>query len=147
MDLHNIYTSYIAQINAGCGSGALKNYVNDGIIHNDSKPMSVDEYAQIILDSQAAFPGLFFEVERLVIESDKGEPGEKGDGNVAARIKLSYTSSQVHSQQGDEATSSQSPKEFFYEHVFYRLEGGKISQVWSLLDGAGQKWNEERTAR
>ncbi|EXJ84022.1 hypothetical protein A1O3_04689 [Capronia epimyces CBS 606.96] len=144
MDLAQLYTSYIAQINAGCEQGALSKFVNDGVVHNDSAPMSVDEYAQIIIDSQASFPGLHFDVETLVTESAKGEKGRAGDGTVAARIKLSYNSDTVNSNSSLQTTPPQTNKEVFYEHVFYQLEGGKISRVWSLLDGAGQKWKEGR---
>lgn len=149
MDLRQRYTDYISQINAGCGSGALTAYVNEGIIHNDSAPLTVDEYAQIIIDSQAKLPGLHFEVDLLVTENAKGEQGAKGDGSIAARIKLSYDRSRAAggSISSPGSTQSQSDREVFYEHVFYRLEGGKISRVWSVLDGAGQKWREEYEAR
>ncbi|EXJ78879.1 hypothetical protein A1O1_09281 [Capronia coronata CBS 617.96] len=144
MDLRQLYTDYIAQINAGCGSGALAKYVNNGIVHNDSSPLSVDDYAQIILDSQASFPGLLFEVDMLVTDDANGA---KGGGSIAARIKLSYDRSVAASNPSPETTSQQSTKETFYEHVFYSLEGGKISRVWSILDGAGQRWREELEAR
>ena len=134
MDLRERYSSYISRINSGrSGSGGLSEFVNEGVVHNASAPMSVDEYAKIITDSQRDLPGLFFEVDMLLVENDDSHLATKGDGSIAAIIKLTY-----------KPTST--TQDIFREHVFYRLEGGKISRVWSLLDGAGLKWKENRAA-
>lgn len=135
MDLKQHYDDYISAINAGCHVEALSNFVREGIVHNDSPPLSVEQYANAIADSQASFPGLDFHVEMIVVESDKDDKGQLGYGNVAVRIKLSYD----HPELGR--------KEGFHEHVFYRFEGWKITRVWSLLDGAGQKWRDEKAAK
>jgi len=135
MDLREHYLSYISQINAGqCGSGGLSKYVHEGVVHNDSRPMPVDDYAQIIIDSQADLPGLLFEVDMLVVEEAHDDQRGPGDGSVAARLKLTYSPEPLTT-------------ETFFEHVFYRFEGGKIRRVWSLLDGAGLKWKEAREGK
>lgn len=134
MDLRDQYLTYISVINSGkAGSGGLSDFVNEGVIHNDSAPMSVDKYAKLITDSQRDLPGLLFEIDMLVVEDDKGEQSTNGDGSIAAIIKLTYH-------------PTLTTEETFHEHVFYRLERGKISRVWSLLDGAGLKWKENRDA-
>ncbi|KAI1608218.1 hypothetical protein EDD37DRAFT_654217 [Exophiala viscosa] len=134
MDLRAKYLSYISRINSGqSASGGLSEFVNEGVVHNDSAPMSVDEYAKIITDSQRDLPGLFFEVDMLVVEDDASHQATEGDGSVAAIIKLTYN-------------PTPTTWETFREHVFYRLEHGKISRVWSVLDGAGLKWKEKRDA-
>lgn len=137
MDLKKHYLSYIARINSGqCDSGALSPFVHEGIVHNDSPPLSVEEYAKIIADTQSVLPGLHFETELLAAESARdaqGQPNTQGDGTVAVRVKMSYK-------------PTPTTDETFYEHVFYRFQGGKISKVWSLLDEAALKWKEERMA-
>jgi predicted ester cyclase len=132
MDLRQHYLDYIAAINDGCKPGTLDPFVHEGVIHNDSPPLSVADYATNITDSQVSFPDLSFTVDMIVVEPDGDKDGrEGGSGNVAVRIKLAFrpTPAQV---------------ETFYEHVFYRFEAGKIRRVWSMLDGAGLKWAEER---
>ncbi|KAK4939205.1 hypothetical protein LTR10_020504 [Elasticomyces elasticus] len=134
MDLREQYLAYISRINSSqSDSSGLSEFVNDGVVHNDSVPMSVDEYAKIISDSQRDLPGLFFEVDMLVVEDDTSQQAKTGDGSVAAIIKLTYN-------------PTPTTRDTFREHVFYRLEGGKISRVWSLLDGAGLEWKETRNA-
>jgi len=153
MDLREHYLSYISRINRGeCAAGGLNlglsPFVHEGVIHNDSPPMTVDEYARLISDSQRELPGLYFDAEMLVVESatqpdqhphphSAGQSSSQGaaNGTVAARLKLTY-----------KPTPGTDETEAFYEHVFYRFQGGKISRVWSLLDGAGLRWKEERDA-
>ena len=135
MDLREKYLSYISRINSGqSASGGLSEFVNEGVVHNDSAPMSVDQYTKIITDSQRDLPGLFFEVDMLIVEDDTSQQASKGAGSVAAIIKLTYK-------------PTPTTQDIFREHVFYRLEGGKISKVWSLLDGAGLKWKAKRDAQ
>ncbi|KIX97308.1 uncharacterized protein Z520_06760 [Fonsecaea multimorphosa CBS 102226] len=157
-DLRRQYLAYIHKINTSpCGAGDLADFVKDGVVHNDSAPMPVDEYARLISDSKRDLPELHFEVETLVVEKNQssslssttttstatssttttGTPGKDGsrtqkyDGSIAARLKLTYK-------------PTPATQDTFYEHVFYALEQGKISRVWSLLDGAGLKWKEKR---
>ncbi|OAL32699.1 hypothetical protein AYO20_07857 [Fonsecaea nubica] len=152
-DLRRQYLAYIDKINSSsCGPGDLDEFVKHGVVHNDSAPMAVDEYARLIGDSKRDLPGLHFAVDMLVVEkiqkpstttaatstttttsisspSDAGD--DKHDGSIAARIKLTYK-------------PTPTTQDTFFEHVFYALEQGKISRVWSLLDGAGLKWKEKR---
>ncbi|KIW64737.1 hypothetical protein PV04_09649 [Phialophora macrospora] len=132
MDLKQHYLDYIAAINDGCKPGTLDPFVHEGVVHNDSPPLSVADYAKNITDSQASFSDLSFTAEMIVVEPDGDkDAGERGSGNVAVRIKLAFR-----------PTPTQ--EETFCEHVFYRFEAGKIRRVWSMLDGAGLKWAEAR---
>ncbi|ETI21675.1 hypothetical protein G647_08022 [Cladophialophora carrionii CBS 160.54] len=130
MDLRQHYLDYISAINDGCKPGALDPFVHEGVVHNDSPPLSVADYAKNITDAQASFSDLSFNIERIVVEPDGDQ---EGFGHLAVRISLAFRPTP-----GQEET--------FYEHVFYRLEAGKIRRVWSMLDGAGLKWAEERAS-
>src|ERR1700742_2672565 len=130
MDLRQHYINYISSINNGCKPGTLDPFVHEGVVHNDSPPLSVAKYATNMTDAQASLPGLLFHIDKLVVEPDK-DKGDQGNGNVAVRIRLSFR-------------PQPKKEEIFHEHVFYRFEDGKIRQVWSMLDGAGLKWAQER---
>ncbi|KAJ9604269.1 hypothetical protein H2200_011103 [Cladophialophora chaetospira] len=132
MDLRQHYLDYLAAINDGCKTGSLDPFVHQGVVHNDSSPLSIADYAKNITESQSSFTNLFFSLDMLVVEPDKDKGGQ-GYGNVAVRIRLIFDS-----EPGE--------KETFFENVFYRFEEGKIKQVWSMLDGAGLKWAQERAA-
>ena len=138
MDLRTIYTEYVSRINAQSDHD-FSNFVSNGIVHNDFPPLTVEQYAQIIIDSQGSFRDLKFDVAMLVVEHED----DKGNGSIAVRIRLSYIpESEAHKDAGEARV------EEFYEHVFYSFKQVKIIRVWSLLDGAGQKWDQERkTAR
>jgi predicted ester cyclase len=120
MDLRATYNEYIETLN-NQGYKRLAPFVHDNMIHNDSKPMSPDAYGQMILDTIQDFPGFRFHVEMLTVE----QPGNAGDGTVAARLRLSYAPL---------GTRTEAERVVFYEHVFYRFELGKIRRVWSLVD-------------
>lgn len=130
MDLREHYLSYIAAINDGCQPGTLDPFVQEGVVHNESPPLSVADYAKNMTEAQASFTDLSFHVEMLIVEADKIK-GDQGNGNVAVRIRLTFEPERTQ-------------KETFHENVIYRFENGKIKQVWSMLDGAGLKWSQER---
>jgi predicted ester cyclase len=131
MDLRQHYLNYISSINDGCKPGTLEPFVHDGVIHNDSPPLSIARYATNMTDAQASLPGLTFHIDNIVVEADK-DGGDHGNGNMAVRIRLTFK-------------PLPDKEEVFYEHVFYRFEDGKIRQVWSMLDGAGLKWAQARS--
>ena len=130
MDLKQHYLNYISAINEGCTVASLEPFVHEGVIHNDSPPLSIARYATNITDAQASLSNLIFYVEKLLVELDK-DKGDQGNGDVAVRIKLSFR-------------STPDKEEVFHENIFYRFEDGKIRQAWSMLDGVGVKWAQER---
>jgi predicted ester cyclase len=133
MDLRQHYFKYITAINEGCKPGTLDPFVHEGVVHNSSPPMSIVEYAKNMTEAQASFQSLRFSVDKLTVEPDM-DNGDRGNGNVAVRIKLSFE-------------PAPGKEEVFHEHVFYRFEEGKIREVWSMLNGAGLKWSQERAKR
>lgn len=60
--------------------------------------------------TSSVFPGIIFVPERLLCDEQKCE--------IACRIRFDF----------------EDGRDSFYEHVFYRLEGGKIAEVWSMVD-------------
>ncbi|KIW59860.1 hypothetical protein PV05_00126 [Exophiala xenobiotica] len=132
MDLRQFYLDYISTINnAEDLATSLSQFVKEGLIHShdDSAPMSVATFAEMIRQSQKDLPGLHFDVEMLIVEND----AKQEDGNVASRIKLTYK-------------PTPTTTEAFYEHCMYRVERGKIVRIWSVMDGAGQKWLDQNYA-
>ncbi|KAJ9635010.1 hypothetical protein H2204_005965 [Knufia peltigerae] len=130
MDLRKFYFNYISAINTSTDlTTDLRPYVKEGLIHShdDKTPMSVDAFVQMIRQSQKDLPGLHFGIDMLVVENDSAK---EDTGNIASRIRLSYEPSPGSTQ-------------VFFEHCMYHVEEGKIARVWSVLDGAGQKWLEE----
>lgn len=132
MDLRQFYLDYISTINnAEDLATSLSQFVKEGLIHShdDSAPMSAATFAEMIRQSQKDLPGLHFDVEMLIVEND----AKQEDGNVASRIKLTYK-------------PTPTTTEAFYEHCMYRVERGKIVRIWSVMDGAGQKWLDQNYA-
>ncbi|KIW21503.1 hypothetical protein PV08_02083 [Exophiala spinifera] len=130
MDLRTFYLGYIAAINTSTDLATdLCPYVKEGLIHShdDKTPLSVDAFAEMLRQSQRDLPGLHFGIDMLVVENDLAK---KDAGNIASRLRLSYQPSPGTTQ-------------VFFEHCMYRVEEGKIARVWTVLDGAGQKWLEE----
>ena len=111
------YLTYIAKLNAR-HTTELDDLVNDQVTHN-FKQMSRAEYGAMILGHMEASPDFHFEPEILVADGDK----------IAARLLISLTPSK------DFLGFKPSGKKIeFMEHVFYRFEGGRIKEVWSLVD-------------
>ncbi|KAK5443305.1 hypothetical protein LTS15_010840 [Exophiala xenobiotica] len=132
MDLRQFYLDYISTINnAEDLVSGLAQFVKEGLIHShdDDAPMSVAAFAQMISQSQKDLPGLHFDVGMLVVENDADQEA----GSIASRIKLTY-----------EPTPTTT--ETFYEHCMYRVEKGKMVRMWSVMDGAGQKWLDQNYA-
>ncbi|KAJ9497523.1 hypothetical protein LTR99_009141 [Exophiala xenobiotica] len=132
MDLRQFYLDYISTINnAEDLVSDLAQFVKEGLIHShdDDAPMSVAAFAQMIRQSQKDLPGLHFDVGMLVVENDT----DREAGSIASRIKLTYK-------------PTPTTEETFYEHCMYRVEKGKMARMWSVMDGAGQKWLDQNYA-
>lgn len=100
------YLAYVSAINAKDWS-AIPSFTQPTVTHNQ-KTHSGTEYAKMIETTSSPFSGIKFIPERLVVDEEKGE--------IACRIRFEWEG------------------EPFYEHVFYRLEEGKIANVWSIVD-------------
>lgn len=119
MDLRTQYTDYLAVLNEQ-RFGDLGRFVADDVVHND-RPLGVDGYRAMLENDVTTFPDLFFDVAHLVVDGDL----------LAARLRFDVTP--VKPFRGFAPTRT---KVQFSEHVFYRFAGGRIAQVWSLIDDA-----------
>lgn len=100
------YLAYISAINSKDWS-TVPTFTRPIVIHN-SKSYASTEYAKMIEITSSPFANIKFVPERLVVDSEKSE--------IACRIRFDWD------------------KESFYEHVFYKLDDGKIASVWSVVD-------------
>ena len=98
----------------------LPAFVAEELVYNDA-PISGGQYRDMLEDDVRRIPDLFFDVRHLVVAGDQ----------VACRLRFECTP--VEAFQGFQPTGH---PVVFAEHVFYRFEGDRIVQVWSLLDVA-----------
>lgn len=96
----------------------LSAFVADVVVHDDVT-MSGQQYREAREDEVRRIPDLSFQVLHVLVAGDL----------VAARLRFDCTP--VLAFRGREPSGSPVA---FTEHVFYRFEGGRIAQVWSLLD-------------
>ncbi|KAJ3493198.1 hypothetical protein NLG97_g4884 [Lecanicillium saksenae] len=119
-ELRKFYTEYIDSINALTMRDHFDTQCQDVICHNYHR-YNRDEYRGMIESSFREISGLRFTIERLIVSKESQQ--------VAAR--LGFTGVPTKEFRGIPPTGG-SVK--FSEHAFYQLEGGRIKQVWSLLD-------------
>ena len=117
-DLEARYRRYLDRLNAHRPDD-LGEFVCDELTYN-GRPMTRRDYQNLLVGDLAAIPDLFFHVDRLVVAGDL----------VACRLHFHCTPRGEFlglRANGDRTIS-------FVEHVFYRFHGGKIGEVWSLID-------------
>jgi predicted ester cyclase len=111
------YRRYITYLNSR-RVDELGEFVHEKLTYN-GEPMTRRDYQNLIAGNIAAIPDLYFDVHLLVIEGDL----------IACRLNFRCT------PQGEFLGLQPNGKSIaFSERVFYRLRGGKIHEVWSLLD-------------
>lgn len=118
--LKPFYTEYINSINEHTMDKNFSKYCNPSVMHNDFI-YSTQEYREMIESSFEDISGLHFTIEELFTNSNSQ--------HVAAR--LGFTGIPVKTFRGIPPTGKSVR---FSEHAFYKLEQGKISRVWSILD-------------
>ena len=92
--------------------------MNEELTYN-GKPMTHLDYENLLAGDFAAIPDLHFDIHLLVVDADQ----------IACRLNFVCTpQSEFLGLRPNGKTVS------FSEHVFYRLQNGKIKQVWSLID-------------
>ena len=94
---------------------ALHNYMTEDIVHN-GKRIGLAGFIQLIKGDRAKHEWLHFNVSMLVVDDAKQ--------TVACRLIL----------KGQDPEATDLPR----EHAFYQFRGGKITEVWSMLDGFEQ---------
>lgn len=115
--LEDAYRAYIDALN-GRRLDELDQFVHDQVVYND-RPISRQQYAQMIGEDVRNIPDLYFTVDLLVA----------GDDVVACRLWFDCTPERDFA-----GIAPTGRRVTFAEHVFYRFREGRIEQVWSLID-------------
>ena len=114
------YHQYIACLNARDWE-RLGEFVTDGVIHNGRR-LGVDGYRAMLEENCRDIPDLQFETNIVVAD----------EGHIASRIRFSCAPS------GEFLGLPLNGRRIvFYEHAFYALVGGKIAEVFSVIDKTG----------
>lgn len=117
--LSEIYRSYVACLNAQDWP-RLGQFVADGARHN-GRPFGLSGYRQMLERDFEEIPDLRFDIALLVCEPPF----------VASRLDFNCT------PRGEFLGLPVNGKRVsFSENVFYRFGGGKIEEVWSVVDKA-----------
>jgi len=116
-NLLDVYRKYLACLNDRRWS-ALGEYVADDVVHN-GRALGLSGYRAMLESDTHAIPDLEFVPEILLAD----------DRVVSCRLMFQCTPQ--HEFLGFEATGQ---RVSFAEHVFYRFDGGRISEVHSLID-------------
>lgn len=118
-DLADLYRDYIACLNARDWPKLVR-YVADDVRHNGRR-LGLSGYREMLEQDCDDIPDLRFNIERLVVDPP----------HLASRIvfdvapRASFLGLAVNGR-----------RIVFAENVFYAFAGGKIAQVWSVIDKA-----------
>ena len=117
VELEAHYRRYISCLN-NRRLDELDEFVHEELTYN-GEPETRADYRARIAGSVAAIPDLYFDVQLLVVGGDQ----------VGCRLFFNCTpQSEWLGLRPNGGSIS------FSEHVFYKFRGGKIYEVWSLLD-------------
>lgn len=116
-ELAAIYRGYIACLNAQEWD-RLGDFVHDEALHN-GRHFGLGGYRAMLAQDFRDIPDLHFDIELLVCEPPR----------VASR--LAFDCSPKGRFLGLDVNGK---RVAFAENVFYEFEGGKIRQVWSVID-------------
>jgi predicted ester cyclase len=118
-ELSGAYRSYIACLNAQDWP-SLEKFVHDDVKHN-GRQVGLSGYREMLEQDFQAIPDLFFDIQLLVAEPPR----------VASRLQFDCTpKGDFLGLQVNGRTVS------FAENVFYEFKGGRIVEVWSIIDRA-----------
>ncbi len=113
------YGHYIACLNARDWR-RLGDFVADGVIHNGRR-LGLDGYRAMLEENCRDIPDLQFDLDIAVAE----------EGRIASRIH--FDCAPLGEFLGLPVNGR---RVVFHEHVFYTLIGGKIAEVFSVIDKA-----------
>jgi predicted ester cyclase len=116
-DLLAVYRDYLTCLN-GRRWDDLGRFVADELTYNGGH-MTLGDYRALLQGDTHAIPDLQFRPELLLAD----------DAIVSCRLFFECTPQ--HAFLGFEPTGERMS---FAEHVFYRFVGGRITDVWSLID-------------
>jgi predicted ester cyclase len=121
IDLRRFYAGYINCINSGRAAEELNQFCKtEGIVWNGTN-MTVQQYGEMIRSSIHGTSRLFVDIHTLAVDENRQQ--------LAARLVFTGAPVKPFARRvpnGQPVT--------FSEHVFYRLEQGKISHVLSIVD-------------
>jgi len=117
LELHAIYRNYIDCLNKRDWA-SLTQFVNDDVNHND-RPIGLPGYREMLENDVREIPDLRFHIEMLVTEAPF----------VASRLRFECTPRGTFL-----GLDIDGKRISFTENVFYAFRGGKISNVWSIID-------------
>jgi predicted ester cyclase len=117
LDLENRYRGYLRCLNQRrfCD---LPEFVHDPVVHN-GRTLNIAGFQELLRRDAAEIPGLYYAIERLVVQGEQ----------VACRIRFDCTP--AASFRGIPPTGQPIS---FVEHVFYHYQDDKIAAIWSLID-------------
>ena len=119
VDLTSLYRDYIDCLNQR-NLSSLEQFVHDDVQYN-GKLIGVSSYCELLRRNFHDIPDLFFHVELLITDAPY----------VASRLFFNCrpTGEFLGMHINGRNVS-------FHENVFYKLSGGKIVSVWSIIDVA-----------
>jgi len=117
--LTDTYRDYISCLNAQDWS-RLKQFVHDDVVYN-GEPFGVRKYREMLERDFSEIPDLHFNIELLI----------SAPPYVASRLRFDCTPQGTFLGLQVNGT-----RVFFSENVFYEFRGGKIREVWSVIDKA-----------
>jgi predicted ester cyclase len=117
--LADLYRNYIACLNRQDWDN-LHEFVAEDARHN-GRPFGLIGYRAMLERDFVAIPDLRFAIELLVCEPP----------HVAARLRFDCRPNGLFL-----GLPVNGRRVAFAENVFYRFEGGKIAEVWSVIDKA-----------
>jgi len=108
-----LYAAYISTINTHIPS-SLHQFLHPVLITHNSRPLTPSQYSSLIL------PGYTFAIKTLITEETTPLTG-----TIAARLWITGPEEEGKKRVG------------LVEHVFYRVEGGRVGEVWSVVVEGG----------
>lgn len=117
MELAEFYRAYIACLNARDWTN-LGRFVDDAAIHNGRR-LGLAGYREMLQGDCATIPDLRFEIALLACDPPL----------VAARLAFD-----CHPVGAFLGLPVDGRRVAFTESVFYRVEAGRIREVWSIID-------------
>ncbi|MCJ9749099.1 ester cyclase [Neorhizobium sp. BETTINA12A] len=120
IDLANVYLGYIACLNSQDWEN-LGRFVQDDVRRN-STMLGLSGYRRMLEDNFEQMPDLHFDIQILVAEPP----------HIAARLWFDVTPKGQFL-----GVPVNGRKVAFAENVFYEFRGGRIQEVWSVIDKAG----------
>lgn len=119
LNLSEVYRGYIACLN-GQDWSKLESFVSEDVRYNGQR-VGLAGYREMLERDFREIPDLRFEIELLVCEPP----------HVASRLRFDCTP--VGTFLGLPVDGK---RVAFTENVFYQFQGGRILQVWSVIDKA-----------